>query len=105
MINEYFKENENYRKTSIGLHKDLVPAITCADGFKMSVQASSAHYCLPRVNKAVYTHVEVGFPSEKEDLLMDYAEDAENPTKTVYSYVPVEIVEGIIMKHGGMKNA
>ena len=34
---------------------------------------------------------------------MPYAEDRERPTDTVYGYVPVEIVERVIEKHGGIK--
>lgn len=79
--------------------------IICKDGFSMSVQASSSHYCTPRRNlfNGDYETVEIGFPSEKEDLLIDYAEIEEELTKTVYGYVPVEVVEEIIKKHGGIK--
>lgn len=81
-------------------------AVVCADGFKMSVQASDTHYCEPREKRSSYYYkYEVGFPSEKEDLLMSYAEDEENPTKTVYGWVPEDVIEKIIEKHGGLKEA
>jgi len=35
-------------------------------------------------------------------MLMPYAETPENPTDTVYAYVPVELVTNVIVKHGGM---
>ena len=78
--------------------------IECKDGFTMSVQASYFHYCTPRANgwETVYTSVEVGFPNKKEDLLMDWAEDNDNPVDTVYAYVPASIIRNIIHKHGGM---
>jgi len=78
--------------------------VVCKDNFKMSVQASANHYCNPKVNGAgmSYSHVEVGFPTEKEDLLMDYCEDRDEPTETVYSYVPASVIIDIIEKHGGM---
>ena len=77
--------------------------IICADGFKMSIQASSFHYCSPREDGLDnYETVEIGFPSEREELLMDYAEDGNNPTSTVYGWVPVEIVDAVIRKHGGL---
>ena len=77
--------------------------VICADGFKMSMQASHAHYCSPREDGLNdYDTIEIGFPSEKEELLMDYAEDGSNPTGTVYGWVPVEIVDKIIRKHGGL---
>jgi hypothetical protein len=50
------------------------------------------------------TSVEIGFPSEKEDLIMEYAESPDRPTRTVYSFVPHEVVHEVIMKHGGKKD-
>jgi len=77
--------------------------VVCADGFTMSVQASAWNYCRPQVSAASkYESVEVGFPSVKEPMLMPYAETPENPTDTVYAYVPVEVVTNMIVKHGGM---
>jgi len=79
------------------------PRIVCADGFTMSVQAHDGAYCSPRENNAgKYNQVEVGFPSAAEPLLMDYCEDHEDPTGTVYAYVPVQVVTNVIAKHGGM---
>ena len=69
----------------------------------MSVQASETSYCSPRVTGAErYDSVEVGFPSEREPLLMRYAEDETNPTDTVYGWVPAHDVLTVIAKHGGM---
>ena len=85
------------------LHRRPAPEIVCADGFTMSVQASSIHYCEPRDNDGPYTQFEVGYPSEYEDKLMPYAEDAERPADTVYGYVPYEVVMEVIQKHGGVK--
>ena len=77
--------------------------VVCADGFKMSVQASAYNYCQPRERDAVrYETVEIGFPTAKEPMLMPYAETPEDPTDTVYAYVPVELVTNVIVKHGGM---
>ena len=82
----------------------LTPLITCKDGFYLSVQASSLHYSCPRKNIASrYVEVEVGFPSLKPEFIMSYAEEPENPTETVYGYVPIELVEQLIEFHGGMK--
>ena len=33
---------------------------------------------------------------------MEYAEDADNPTGTVYGWVPVEVVDAVIAAHGGI---
>jgi len=77
--------------------------VVCKDGFKMSVQANDSAYCSPRINNAErYTSVEIGFPSEKEELIMNFAESADDPTETVYGYVPVTVVNSVLVKHGGM---
>ena len=78
--------------------------VECKDGFKMSVQASEISYCTPRKNGIAmnYTSVEVGFPTEKEDLLMPYVEDGDRPTETVYAYVPASVIIDVIENHGGM---
>ena len=76
--------------------------VICKDGFSMSVQANSTAYCSPRVDNARYHEVEVGYPSAEEELLLEYAENPNRPTKTVYGYVPTTLVYLIIVKHGGM---
>lgn len=82
----------------------IVPAIQCADGLRMPVQASENHYCGPcESGLNAYYEVEVGFPSERVEELMPYAEDPDDPTGTVYGYVPVDVVNMIIEQHGGIK--
>lgn len=95
MINEWLRKtsNDGFRRRKL----------ICNDGFSMSVQASRIHYCHPRENNAdFYTEVEIGYPSDVEDELIYYAEDRYHPTETVYGYVPVELVDKIISKHGGV---
>jgi len=75
--------------------------VKCQDGFEMSVQASESHYCRPRGNDGGYTHFEVGFPSAMEPLLSPYAESPEKQPKTVYGYVPLDIIVQVIDAHGG----
>jgi len=82
--------------------KRLYETVVCVDGFSMSVQASETNYCTPRNNKGPYSEVEVGFPSEREDLLIEYAESPEDPTGTVYGWVPALNVWNTILKHGGI---
>ena len=81
-----------------------VKAITCKDGFSLSVQASSTHYCSPRNGVGPWTSVEVGYPSAKVEEFMEYMDNTESdPTQTVYGYVPVEVVEKVIESHGGIQ--
>ena len=95
---------------SFDLIRRNLEQITCADGFKMSVQASHGHYCSPRSDDGPYTKVEVGFPSEAEPLLKAWAEASGrtyvSPSEplgfsTIYPYVPASVVLAIIAKHGG----
>ena len=77
--------------------------VVCADGFTMSVQAHQGAYCSPRIDNAEkYTAAEVGFPNREEPLLLDFAEDPDKPTDTVYGWVPAQVIVNIIAKHGGM---
>ena len=77
--------------------------VVCKSGFSMSVQAHEHGYCSPRENGAErYAAVEVGFPSEREPMLMEFAEEPDRPTETVYGYVPSQVVTNVIVKHGGM---
>ena len=83
--------------------KFLTPAqaITCADGFKVSVQAGYGIYCSPRDNVGDQNKFELGFPSEEDDLIQEYADEPNNPTETVYGYVPMSVVVALLEKHGG----
>ena len=92
---------EDDRESPLTWGASRVPEIHCIDGFTMSVQASSGHYCSPRSDEGPYTSVEVGFPNREEPLLMRYAEDETCPTETVYGWVPLEVVQAVVESHGG----
>ena len=84
--------------------QEIRPRLLCNDGFSISVQASKFHYCRPRLDGAQdYEAVELGYPSMEDELINEYAEDDWNYTETVYGYVPIEVVEKLIEKHGGIK--
>lgn len=77
------------------------PHIVNKRGERLSVQASSGHYCWPREDGAErYTHVEVycwvGRVAPK--CLRPYQYDGEGPA----ARVPVEIVNQLIAKRGGV---
>ena len=100
VLREWLK---NTYKVSFYL-QDIRPRIVCEDGFSMSVQAGKEIYSFPRENvkSGCYEAVEIGYPNAKEELICEYAESG-NYTDTIYPYVPVEVVEKVIEKHGGMK--
>lgn len=97
--------NEMLRKTYEKTDGDYLirHKIYCNDGFSISIQASQGHYCSPRKTfEGPYTEVELGFPNLFESLIMPYIENGnDNPCLSVYAYVPVELVDEMIEKHGG----
>jgi len=91
-------------------HLDYFPPIkpfACLDGFTLSVQAGDGHYCLPRKyrpTEGTWREWEVGFPSRKEKILLPWAEDRRQPTRSVYGYVPSHVVMTVLQSHGGWVN-
>ena len=101
--------NENLNMGRMGrLSKgfpDPNPCIECADGYEVSVQCQGTNYCSPRKNLTDcknYSHFELGFPNMPDELINSYAEDCNDLLETVYPYVPREVVEALVEKHGGI---
>lgn len=103
-LNEYLNTNRisNKKKKPTHLNRRLF----CNDGFSVSIQCNRYTYCSPQeefVDVINYDSFELGFPNQYDELIIEYAEDKENSTETVYQYVPRNIVEQLIAKHGGIK--
>jgi hypothetical protein len=75
--------------------------ITCKDGFRMSVQASSGHYCSPRFTLPYsrYTHFEV--QAAQDVFLMPYAESC---SSSIHPQVPRGVITKCIDYHGGLSD-
>ena len=114
-INEFIQRNLKVTNHSSDPMKHMLtstrlPKIICSDGFEMSVHVGSSLYSTPKKVAKRYTAVEIGFPSEHEPLIEEYAEtfykedgeDVTDYTDTVYPYVPVRIVDKVLKKHGGI---
>ena len=115
-INEFIQRNlrvTNHSSDPLMKHmltSTRLPKIICSDGFEMSVQVGSSLYSIPKKVAKRYSAVEIGFPSEHEPLIEEYAEtfykedgeDVTDYTDTVYPYVPVRIVDKVLKKHGGI---
>lgn len=131
-LNYWLKETINVISLGADYYlQEIRPRIVCNDGYSVSVQASEHMYCEPRYTQwqnddgwqvingnylwpndatrnfetdhfTPYESVELGYPSEADELIYDYAEDNDY-TSTVYGCVPVKIVEQLIEKHGGFK--
>lgn len=91
------------------------PKVVCADGYTVSIQRSHYHYCDLGMNYTnMYsisypddiseTSYELGYPSEEDNLIMEYAERPDDPTGTVYGFVPYNVVVTLLEKHGGIVN-
>ena len=111
-INEFIQKNLKVTNHSSDpsmkhmLTSTRLPKIICSDGFEMSVQVGFSLYSTPKKIAKRYTEVEIGFPSEHEQLIEEYAEgsfdEVPDYTDTVYPYVPVKIVDKVLKKHGGI---
>ena len=113
-INEFIKNNlevkvlNNDPSLRHMMTSTRLPQIVCSDGFKMSVQVGFSLYSTPKKVAKRYSAVEIGYPSDHEPLIEEYAEcytfeevDIDF-TNTVYPYVPVNIVDKVLRKHGGI---
>ena len=115
IINEFIKNNLKVKSLSEDplmkhmMTSSRLPHIVCVDGFEMSVQVGYSLYSTPKKIAKRYSAVEIGFPSEPEELIKEWAEftpfdEDEKPdyTDTVYPYVPVGVVDKVLKKHGGI---
>jgi len=113
-INEFIKKNLKVKVLNDDplmkhiMTSSRLPHIICEDGFSMSVQVGYSLYSTPKKVAKRYSAVEIGYPSEPEELIKEYAEfapfdeDTTDYTDTVYPYVPVKIVDKVLKKHGGI---
>ncbi len=113
-INEFIKKNLKVKVLNDDplmkhiMTSSRLPHIVCEDGFSMSVQVGYSLYSTPKKVAKRYSAVEIGYPSEPEDLIKEYAEfapfdeDTADYTDTVYPYVPVKIVDKVLKRHGGI---
>ena len=84
--------------------RKIYEAVVCEDGFSVSIQASRYSYSEPKRDNYAqgYTSVELGFPNRPCPFIIDYAETPEDPTGSVYGYVPASVVKKMIAAHGGI---
>jgi hypothetical protein len=70
------------------------------NGMSVSIQASEGHYSAPRISgldATEYTQFELGYPDFcPPDYILEYAEDKDDTTETVYPYVPYELIQKML---------
>ena len=76
--------------------------LTCRDGFNFSLQAGPSHYSEPKAVANEYEAWEIGFPSASEPLWLEWQEQGNEPTESVYGWVPNDVVNAVIQRHGGI---
>lgn len=108
MESYYYKENSTiqnmFRKygrciNKMGIHH-IFPPVICKDGYFMSVQAGMFMNSSPEedLEDFGYDCVEVYSSEEDTTELQWFA----NSSKDTFGYVPTEVVDKIINKHGGL---
>jgi len=104
MIRNYV--HEHFAKHPVEPKRDgyrVAPRIVCADGFSLSVQASFGHYCSPKNTVGPHSSVEVGFPEKADGTPARPRSLGRTPDGGIWGYVPVDIVNRLIRRHGGVK--
>lgn len=99
MIKEYLADERNI-VTRVEPVSVVRKYVECKDGTCFSVQASQFHYCFPRETRfdGEYDCVEVKSYTDEEELRPYLGDESYN----IYFYVPVEVVDKVIEKHGGI---
>ena len=75
--------------------------VYCADGLNVSIQANEFTYCEPRKNHGPYISAELGMPNRTVPEWLNWAEEPNKPTDTIYARVPIEQCLRVIQAHGG----
>jgi hypothetical protein len=88
------------------------PRIFAKDGFNVSLQVNKGTYCEStagyRKLSPTFISVEFGFPSEDEELMHKYSEMFDHNEDENFSVVgtigniPIEVMEEVFKKHGGI---
>uniref|UniRef100_A0A6C0LJM3 Uncharacterized protein n=1 Tax=viral metagenome TaxID=1070528 RepID=A0A6C0LJM3_9ZZZZ len=90
------------------MSKCLNALITCNNGFHISVQASSNHFCTPQEDEGPYIAVEVCTFDVKipnwPNPVCKYSEITGNPINATYYNVPSKALLELLEACGGIKN-
>ena len=116
ILNEWLKKHRRIYIDAFEKECDSVTErIVCRDGYGFYCQANESVHCNPRKSNAFpYSSVELGYPTEKDNLINTYGKlqadcdvimsGGEKRIECIYPYVPVKTVIKLIKKHGGFKD-
>lgn len=83
-------------------HDRLIPSVKCADGFWISIQGHEGAYSKPRETlKNIYEYDEMEI-KVSEFLPEKFKQYQDGDLSTIYGYVPVEMIESLLVEHGGI---
>ena len=103
-LNEFLNEGRESRVRNFGIVPG--PAVVCKDGYSVSVQCSATAYSEPRdilIDADGYVSFELGYPSEHDDLIEEFAEMDNDQTNTIFPYVDRDVVLALLANHGGIE--
>ena len=103
-VNIWLRDTAKTQRYEGKIIRTTCPPFKCKDGFTVSIQAGETLYSTPRKwNAEKYDAVELGYPSEHDSLIDNWKENPDDDgTDTVYGWVPIEVVNKLIDKHGGL---
>jgi len=89
----------------LNLEATVVSEIDLNNGVSLSVQASSTHYCQPKINHGVWQTVELRISSDYKSKipksLLNYKEGDWHGDYIILAYVPISLVVSFIIISGG----
>lgn len=91
-VNEFLQK---YRRVKWDINVTR-PRVCCADGYSVSIQAGWGIYSTPCKDADYYEAVELGFPSMIDEDLAAYYDGS------ICAFVPVDLVDKVLQKHGGI---
>lgn len=94
---------QNYGRTC-GICNNLLAPVICTDGAFLSVQCGYGYHCEPEESNlqlSEYESFEVRTGVKDVELSVYLDNNDENQ----FSYVPVEIIDKVVNKHGGLDTA
>lgn len=94
-VNEFLQK---YRRVKWDMNVTR-PRVCCADGYSVSIQAGWGIYSKPQEDADTYEMVELGFPSMIDEDLAEYYDGS------ICAFVPVDLVDKVMQKHGGIVGA
>ena len=79
----------------------LIPSVTCADGFWISIQGHDGAYSKPSdICYLIYQYDQMEIKVSAEVPELKKYQDGEG--STIYGYVPIELIENLLVTHGGI---